>query len=231
MPDIDRTNAAIILAAVILVAVVVVPRVYPPAKHGPQCSELAPPLGGNNRSILALSGSDQQNLDLNLSLETTSVEASNAIQVRLTFVNNDVGPVILYLNTDQMILRGTGQSVPGVSFEITRVNGGGAVSGPVAPAAPPATFPKEQLHLLGSRARCSENFELSPTQYSALGLVPGEEYRIRAFYQNAQPGIAAHPLDATATPAYFDQGVWTGEISSEEVRFEILLPGQPASGS
>ncbi|MBN1202369.1 MAG: hypothetical protein JXJ20_10980 [Anaerolineae bacterium] len=224
--SVDRRTTGIGVAAVILLLALVMPRVYPAAKQGPTCSDLAPPIGGNNRSILAQTGSDRQSLDLNLSLENDTIRINEPLQVRLTFVNEDSGPVILYLNPlTPSLSRYEGSA--GITFEITRIDTNVALVDPVAPPAPPTTFdPDEELHLLGARARCTETFEFSATKLQSIGLAQGE-YRIRAFYRNNNPGDPApiRPANATATPAYFDQGVWTGDVSSEEVIFTVIQPG------
>jgi hypothetical protein len=95
----------------------------------------------------------------------------------------------------------------------------------------PTTFPYRELNLLGSRDRCTERYSITPTELAALGIGTGE-YRIRAAYRNNSRGDPRliQPLNATATPIpqYADnQGVWVGEVESNEVRFAIVVPGQP----
>jgi hypothetical protein len=71
---VDRTTLAIFAAFAVLFFAIVFPRLYPAAKRGPQCSDLAAPLGGNNRSILAQTGGDQQVLDLELDVENDAID-------------------------------------------------------------------------------------------------------------------------------------------------------------
>ena len=225
VPAVDRTTLAIFLSALTLVTAIVFPRVYPTARRGPACSDLAPPLGGNNRSVLAYQSDNPNALDLELSLVEDIISVNDPLEVRLTFVNQDKGPLILHLNDEGPILTAN-TDVQGVRFEITRV-GGGAVADQQAFYQPPATFSNsEELHLLGSRARCNEEYAFSPTELVALGIGAGE-YRIRAYYRNTSPGDPRpiQPVNATATPVpeYVDnQGVWVGSASSGEVRFSII---------
>ncbi len=228
VPEIDRTTLAIILSGVTLVVAIVFPRIYPAARRGPECSNLAPPLGGNNRSVLAYESHNPNALSLDLTLAQSTFTVNEALDIRLTFVNKDNAPIILHLNPEGPILTAN-DAVQGVTFEITRV-GGGAVADQPETYQPPTTFSNpEELHLLGSRARCNESYGFSPTELTAIGVGAGE-YRIRAFYRNSSPGDPRpiQPANATATPIpeYADsQGVWVGSASSQEVRFSIVTPG------
>jgi hypothetical protein len=201
----------------------------PLVRQGPQCTDLAPPIGGNNRSVLAQSGGDPQNLDLDLWLTSAVVATDQTLEVHVTFNNSDNGPVILYLtDTTPPITRLDNDT--GLSFEIRRVGTDQIVSDGAAPRPAPQSYPRDQLHLLGAGARCTQTYRYSVQQLSALGLQPGE-YRIRAFYSNSSSGVLPPPesgLPPTATPAYSDQGVWVGSTSSEEVLFTVVAPGAAA---
>jgi len=227
---VDRTTLGIIAAGITLVGAILLPKLYPAARRGPTCSELAPPIGGNNRSLLAYLSTNPDPLDLELSLTKTTLAQNEPLEVRLTFINRDKGPLIIHFNPDGPILT-SNETVQGVTFEITRVDGGVLADQPRT-YTPPATFPYQQLHLLGARDRCSERYSFNPSDLAALGVGIGE-YRIRAVYRNNSRGDPRplQPLNPTATPIpqYADnQGVWVGEVESNEVRFAIVAPGQPA---
>jgi hypothetical protein len=229
IPEVDRTNLAVGVAGLLLIVVIALPRVYPAAQRGPDCSDLAAPLGGNQRSSLAFSQGDQVSMDLKLDLDSTTITTGEALRVTVTLVNEDIGPAILFL-PDQPPPLQRDEITPGVSFEITRVVDGQAIAdGVTVRATQPTTFSSENLHLLGSRARCNVEYDISPTRLQQLGLGAGE-YRIRAVYRNNSAGIPQHAPDATATPAYQDQGVWTGVVTSGETRFSIVQPGTAPTG-
>ena len=224
--EIDRTNVAIAAAGVMLLLAIAFPRVYPAARHGPQCSALAAPIGGNNRSLLAQTGGDQQNLDLELRVEQETIAPGGALRVRVTFVNNDIGPVILYLPREAApaVLQPSQPKGAGITFELTQV--GLAYTRDEQFLQPTASFVNpDDLHLLGSRARCSEEYILSAVQLGNVGVSAEGEYRIRAFYRNSNIGgqraqVAGLPT-VTATAAYTNQGIWTGETRSDEKLFRI----------
>ena len=223
--DRDRSTLALTAAILALIAAIVFPRVYPAARRGPTCSDLASPLGGNNRSVLAFQSTDPGALDLRLDLESAIVSANQPLEVILTFINEDRGPLILHLNPEGPILTAN-EAVEGVTFEITRVGNAQAVPDQPRTYSSPATFSNlQELHLLGSRARCSEKYTIAPNDLAALGIGPGE-YRMRAHYRNRSPGDPRpiQPPNPTATPIpqyATNQGVWVGEASSNEIRFSI----------
>jgi hypothetical protein len=227
--QIDRTILAIIAAGATLFGAILFPRLYPAAQRGPSCTELASPIGGNNRSLLAQVEDGQPGLSLDLALDSTTVRQSAPLRVRVTFVNGNIGPVILYLTGQLPPLIDDANAI-GLRFVLTRLDGTPISYGTptdVLPGTPPTWVDPIDLHLIGSRDRCSQQYEynLDPGV-----LVPGD-YRIRAFYRNENIGtqrpVGQFDPTPTATPAYFNQGIWTGAISSQEVRFTIEVPGAP----
>jgi hypothetical protein len=192
------------------------------------CTDLAAPLGGNNRSMLAQAGDNAQSLALELRIENDPVLPGEPLRVSVRFVNNDIGPVILYLDRQAPPLS-SNANIIGLRLEIMDLNNRMALPESTAPAAPDgwqtAPIPSDQLHLLGSRARCHQTIPIDVSQ-----LQPGD-YRIRAYYFNNYTGKWQSNWTASdqpsPTPAYSDQGVWTakGPISSAEVRFTIGAPG------
>ncbi len=226
---IDRDLVALILAALTLLGAIVFPRVLPAARNGPQCTDLAAPLGGNNRSVLAFVNDQRHSLDMTLDLEKQTIVVGEALRVRIAFSNGSSGPMILHLNRESPILTANA-SVQGITFEITRVGDTATVPDQPRDYQPPVTFTDTAtLHLLGSRARCNQEYVISASDLAALGIQVGD-YRIRASYRNNSPGDPRpiQPVDATATPFpeyVTSQGVWTGDAESNEIRFSIVNPG------
>lgn len=230
----DRTLVAMIAAGAFLAAAIVFPRVYPAARQGIQCSDLAHPIGGNNRSVLAQEGSDVQDLDLELRLENETIAPGEPLKVKVTFVNNDIGPVILYLDPNKPVIIVPPDQIPayaGVTFEITQVGAAYTRTDEGLPPAQSTYISLNTLHLLGSRARCTEQYDVTANVAPALNQLG--EYRIRAYYRNKNPGaqrlVPAGEPTPTATPAYpLSQGIWIGDISSEERLFRVQSPAAPA---
>jgi len=232
-PGFNRARLLLFLVLAVLIAVSTLPRFAPALRQGPQCTDLAAPIGGNNRSLLAQAGDDPQELNLELRLASRVVATDQTLEVQLTFANSDTGLVILYL-TDATPPLTRLDNDAGVSFEIRRVGTDQLVTDNAGPRGAPQSYPHEQLHLLGSHARCTQTYRYPMQQLSGLGLQAGE-YRIRAFYSNPSSGVLPPPPSGqapTATPAYSDQGVWVGSTSSEEVLFSVVAPGAapPAEG-
>jgi len=178
-----------------------------------QCSDLPEPLGGNNRSILS-AGADRDALDVNISLDKAAYFVGENIEISVTYYNRANGPIVIYHNEDIL---------PPISL-----NEGfsGLIDQSGHPPAP-IPFPSRYLRLLGSRARCSEDYTLAGDRLQLAGLTPGE-YRIRAGYNNPNPGVRpAEELnppfpEPTPFPEYrADQNVWVGRGSSNEVRITI----------
>jgi len=222
-----NTRAGLAFAIVVAVSLglLVLQRFYTPLGDGPRCSDLAAPLGGNNRSVIAFKNDQRGALDLELRLAKEQFRAGEPVTVQVTFINESGGPLILHLNPEGPILT-TDPTVEGVTFEITRVGAGAPVANEPRTYQSPVTFSnRDALHLLGARSRCTETYSLSPTALAALGIAEGE-YRIRAHYRNNSAGDPRpiQPIDATATPYpqyATTQGVWVGETHSNEERFAI----------
>ena len=67
-PGFNRARLLLFLVLAVLIAVSTLPRFAPALRQGPQCTDLAAPIGGNNRSLLAQAGDDPQELNLELRL-------------------------------------------------------------------------------------------------------------------------------------------------------------------
>lgn len=203
------------------------PRTIPLFERSILCENVGPPMGGNHRSLLALRGNDRQNLNLEVKLGAEEITLGNDFEVQIVFMNEDIGPITLYLpETDPVI--GTSEANVGISLEIENVVTRLVSQDNRTANPPPTTFDPDEIHLLKSHSSCSVMVTLDSSTLNALGLGQGE-YNIRAVYRNTQRGVTP-PSDNPATPVLFgDQGVWVGTTRSDAVRFVILPPATPTS--
>ncbi len=235
--EMDRITIAVIASIVALGVAVVFPWFIPAAKHGVDCYSLPQPIGGNNRSLLAQVGQDVQNLKVELDLDSNSINLNQNLKGRVTFVNHDIGPVILFLAPDRTIT--ANKYHIGLRFELASVNDTTPIDQGIVPQPwTDTTSPRidtwatpAYLHLLGSRSRCTVEFSFNLQQLSAsttgVSLSPGD-YRLQATYYNNNIG-GTRPADysfatVTATAAYADQGLWVGELNTQEIRFTVGGP-------
>lgn len=225
----DRRMQGIIIGAFLaMIMMTFVPGFYPVTRNGAECTDLAQPLGGNNRSVLAYRSEQIDAVDLDLDLESRTIGPNSPLRIVLTFRNEDRGPVILHIPNQDPIIT-SDPATQGITFRITSADNTVAVGNQPTTYAPPGVFAGDALktlHLLGSRSRCHETITFDAALLTSLGLIPGRDYRIQAFYTNTSDGdlLAAIPPGATATPfpEYANsQGVWVGTASSEEIRFTI----------
>ncbi len=229
--EINSKHLALAIGGVLIAIAIAIPHYFPNTRRGVLCTDLAAPIGGNNRSVLAFRSAQRDALKLEISLENDRIVYGEPLIVRVTFINTDRGPLILHVPDRPPILTGN-DAVQGVTLQITSVGGAVALRDQPDTYSPPPYFPGQVgLHLLGARSRCHQTYRLDPTTLQGIGVQPGE-YRIRAFYRNTSAGnlLAVMPPDATATPfpEYTgDQGVWVGEAVSGEIRFTVLPPTPP----
>ncbi len=229
--SINRKYLTLIIAGVLIATAILVPRYYPNVRRGTLCTNLAAPIGGNNRSVLGFRSNQKDALKLEISLDSDAITFGEPLTVRVTFINTSSGPLILHVPNRPPILTGN-DAVQGVTLQITSVGNAAALRDQPDTYSPPPYFPDQVgLHLLGARARCHQTYRISAATLQGIGLQPGD-YRIRAFYRNTSTGslLAVMPSDATATPfpEYAnDQGVWVGEAVSGEIRFTVRAPAPP----
>jgi hypothetical protein len=214
----------------------VLTELFPSFGHGALCTNLPAPKGGNSRSLLALANGHQKlKLELEVVSETINqdldepvVRAGEPLLVRLTFVNEDIGPITLYYQPDQEVVGSfndfEARLLMGLVFEIRSVSTNSLLNDAPAirPGVPQKTdFTLNELYNLPAHSKCFIEFRFSRER---LITQPGE-YRIRAFYRNRQPGtyIPATPSGNRPAPTPLDglndQGVWVGTVQSNEVRF------------
>jgi hypothetical protein len=219
------------------------PYVIPQLDRGPTCTRLPNPPGGNQRSLLA--GTEtQQKLKLEVRIanerpldsDEAIITTTDDLEVIVIFTNTDDSPLYLYYFEGQERIQSVKEVADanrmGLYFEISsvEVNPRLATEGQGIPQNI-GVFEFEDLYVLQGRRSCHVRVIL-PAERVRLALSNGGapsigDFRIRAHYRNDHPGnnpnepgatATAHPL---ASPVTGTQGVWTGHTRSPEVRFRI----------
>lgn len=243
----ETENIKIIIFFVLALAVASngLPLALPQLKAGAVCLKLPNAPGGNRQSLLAYPKAtsndpdvilDQQRLELDLEIITDTqtemgdpvVKVGEPLQMRVTFINKDIGPLNLYLLED---IKNVGPietyesaDVVGLIFEISAVGSNNSLSDQGANrtiARQLPTYPLEDQFMLPAGSRCRVDIEFSVDELNVMGLRGPGEYRIRVYYRNYSRGAIIVAPGATATPMFQDQGVWVGTAQSREVRFRI----------
>jgi hypothetical protein len=222
----DPVMRFILLAGVILVVVILIPR-FPGLGAGVDCEGMTiPEITGNNQSILATTV-DPSALTLELVPEKNPILSGESLMLDVHFYNASMAPLTLFISPQDSVFRYT-QQEPGLEFSIqqitaqgTQVLGEPLTSHPAVPVR--QSYDPKELRVLGPRSRCNMRIEISPQRLKAANVVQGE-YRITAVYVNNVRGALPTVQAPTPTPIFPDQGVWVGEVRSNEVAITISAP-------
>jgi hypothetical protein len=221
----DPVTQMIAGAAFAILLVIALPRIWPGASNGVSCENLSiPRISGNNQSILGLeAGSDD--LVLELIPAKTIVAIGEPLQMDVRFINLSMRPLTLYMGQDIIPFRYTEQEV-GLQFSIQSEDGRVLGEPPnVRPFAPvPGQYTANQLRVVGPRQRCTKHVEVDSARLTVVGMTGGR-YRISAIYLNRTRGALPPVQQRTPTPIFADQGVWVGQVPSNEVI--ITVGGAP----
>jgi len=211
------------LAFTLILQPYVLPRVAPFVKTGVSCNRLAPPLGGNSRSLLAVAGDSFQQLGLDIQLENTTLSPGEPLSIDVILKNEDMGSIILFMPPNEDMVLNSPATI-GVSLEVRDIITNQVLRYGIPAAAVPqeATFRNAEIHLLQSNERCKQSYQLD------TGLQVGE-YSIIAFYNSSRAGVRRNIPGEVPDPNFPDQGVWNGgQIESPELRFRVVVP-QPTA--
>lgn len=217
----DPMTRFLLLAALILGAVVLIPRL-PGFGSGVSCEDLPRALvTGSNQSILGRAV-DPGELTLELSADSVRIIPGSSLVLWLRFNNASIAPITLLIKPEEYVLRYTGQEA-GINFSVLTV--AGQVLGESAAVRPPFTirqqFDNADLRVLGPRSRCAIRIEIPAIRLNGAGMGQGE-YRITGVYRNTSAGGISQPTnERTPTPVFSTQGVWVGEIRSNEIVLSI----------
>jgi hypothetical protein len=214
----NPTERGIIIAALIYLGILLSTRFFPGVESGLECNSLSRPIiTGNNQSILA-TRVDPSVLQVELIIPKITIASNEPLVMEVRLVNTSLAPLTLFYDEPSIRFRYTGQE-PGLIFAIQALNG--RVAGEpftVRPQVPqPQAFDRNLLRVLPPRGRCNVRVEIDPARLAASGVTAGEQYRIIAVYRNTARGQLPAPAPLTPTPIFSDQGVWIGEVRSNDV--------------
>ncbi len=218
----DPNGRLIIVAALIYLSVLFITRFFPGVESGLDCNSMSRPIiTGNNQSVLATQV-DPSVLNVELIVYQPTITASEPLVMEVRLVNNSLAPLTLFYDEPSIRFRFT-QQEPGLVFAIQALNG--RVAGEpftFRPQVPqPQAFERNLLRVLPPRARCYVRVEIDPARLAASGVTAGQQYRIIAVYRNAVRGQLPAPSALTPTPIFRDQGVWAGEVRSNDVVISV----------
>lgn len=232
LTDTDNINIILALIAIALVVSLAAPRVVPGADLGARCENLPNPRGGNRQSLLARQGGQEMALEIDVvdavrNGDEIRVPANEPITFRVSFENNDIGPITLFYNEEALAI-GDIEILPAGYFGLILEIQSEATDNILSDTTPTEfiqtnpqadtplyTYELEDLYLLRAGGKCFVEVRLSSEQLSRIGMGVGE-YRVRAFYRNQDQGVYIAPTpnapEPTATAAFPDLGVWAGGV-------------------
>lgn len=221
----DPVVRFVAFALLIGLVVLLLTRFWPGVTSGVNCMNLpSADLGGSNQSILAQQV-DANALLLELVTGNPQIVPGASLTMEVRFINASIAPLALALVPEEVVLRYSGQEA-GLVFSVREVATGRVLGEAfnVRPAVPARQqFTGGQVRILGPRSRCNLQLEFTPQRLSASGIAQGQ-YQFIAIYRNQFRGTLPPVAALTPTPIFRDQGVWTGEVRSNELYITISPP-------
>lgn len=156
-------------------------------------------------------------LELRVRSSAIPTTADELLVIRILVINNTLGTVPFVYNPNEVIVGDNNTSGLGIIFDppsnifTTGVN----------TRSDAATYPADELRVIGPQQRCVHRMEFSFDQLD--GTIRSGNATVTAYYRGNNVGTipAANP-----TPIYPDQGLYTGLILSSPV--EVLAAPAPA---
>src|SRR5690606_15433951 len=138
------------------------------------------------------------------------------LAVSIVIANESLGTVPIVYNPNQVIVGDNGTSGLGIIFTPNSLITNGATR------VDSASFPENDIRVLGPRQRCIHRMEFQAAQVAADPTLASGGSQVRAFYRiNAAGQVIANPA---ATAIYPDQGlniVPNGYIESQPVSIPV----------
>ena len=220
-----NSNALVGIFLLILLAVFIGPGMLPrlASSISPAIDESIPCAwlrdGGDLAYHQSLIGRAAQN-PIRLTVRTSAVPTTpdGVLAVSIVIANESLGTVPIVYNPNQVIVGDNGTSGLGIIFTPNSLITNGATR------VDSASFPENDIRVLGPRQRCIHRMEFQAAQVAADPTLASGGSQVRAFYRiNAAGQVIANPA---ATAIYPDQGlniVPNGYIESQPVSIPVVI--------
>ncbi len=225
----DPMTRLIAIVALVFLLILALPRLIPGTASGVDCGGMPiPRASGSNQSLLS-SQIDPSALHLELAPDHVIINQGQPLDMEVRFINESVAPIVLFYDPVRVTFRYTEQEA-GILFSIQTPDGRALGVPPNVRLPYPVlqSFAPDQLRILAPRSRCNVRVEIDPATLNAAQVIRGD-YRVTAVYRNPSRGALPAPGPLTPTPVFRDQGVWTGQVQSNDILVTVGLPTQPPS--
>ncbi len=215
-------NNVVGIFLLILLAVIAgpstLPRIFPPAENGIPCDRL--PRGterANHQSLIGRAASDP----ISLAVKSDPLPANNEpLYITVTVINNSIGSVPILYNPNQILVGDNGSSGLGIIFEPT-IN---LTNGAIRNNQGTASFPEEDIRILGPRQRCFHVLEFTVDPISQPTLYQGT-VTVKAYYRINTPGQVVQTTPGIPL-IFVDQGLRVRNGYLESTPAPIPIPSQ-----
>jgi hypothetical protein len=191
----------------------VLPSIIPSADESMPCKWLR--TGAERAEHQSLIGRTATN-PFSIRILTSSLpnQTGQTLRIRVVITNNSMGTVAFYYNPDQVRVGDDGFS-SGLGIVFNRATSLPAGSGGGA------SYPEDDLRLLGPKQSCVHTSEWPFEQILSLGLSAGQNI-VKAYYRSTSPGIS-QSTNGTGRVIYADQGLWVGIVESESLPIPLAV--------
>lgn len=216
----DNPNLLVGIFLLIVLAVIIGPNTLPRLLSSANIDESIPCAWlrrGTDRayhqSLIGRAAANPLRLQVRSSPVPTTPDGS--LVITIVVINESLGTIPIVYNPDQVIVGDNGTSGLGVIFNPPNNLSTGAAR------SDPASFPEENIRLLGPRQRCVHRMTFPASQLD-VSLATGSS-QVRAFYRINSAGNVQQ-TNPSATPIYPDQGLDTvagGYVESAPVTIPL----------
>lgn len=166
--------------------------------------QTAPDLAQNQSLIGRASLTRTEPLELTVRASGLPTQPGEILRVRIIITNNSLGTIPFIYNPEEVIVGDNNTSGLGIIF-----NPANNIFVPgAATRADAATYPTEDIRILGPQQRCAHTLEFTFEQLS--GSLTGGNVSVLAYYRGNNAGIVPQVAPPNPTPIYPDQGLPRG---------------------